>query len=190
MPAWVGRMAILKLNRSTKPHAREGMGLKAFKMAAMSSDSPLTPLDPFKGIGSGGAWIPNNPHSERLRVYHFHRASDDTLVARVWFGAGTEGPPGHAHGGSIASVLDEAMGAAAWHAGHRVIAARITVDFRKMVPIGMTATIEARVEAIHGRKIHTRARMTDAEGALCASSEGLFIVLKPEQLARLTNFNE
>ena len=155
-----------------------------------STDSPLTPLDPFTGIAAGGVWVSGDQRSDRLRGRYFHRASDNTLVARVCFGAGTEGPPGHAHGGSVASALDEAMGAAAWQAGHRVVAARITVDFRKMVPIGMEATIEARVEAVAGRKVHARARLTDAKGVLCARSEGLFIVLKPEQLARLTNFSQ
>ena len=123
--------------------------------------------------------------SDRLRVSYFHRASDDMLVARAWFGPGTEGPPGHAHGGSVASALDEAMGGAAWHAGYPVVAARITIDFRAMVPIGLEATIEARIESVDGRKIRTRATMIDSTGKIYANGEGLFIVLQPDQLARL-----
>ncbi len=149
------------------------------------SASDLTPVDPFPRLAGGGAFVSGNPQSDRLRVAYFHRASDDTLVARVWFGPGTEGPPGHAHGGSVASALDEAMGGAAWHAGHPVVAARITIDFREMVPIGLEATIEARVEQVDGRKIRTRGRMTGADGTVYADSEGLFIALAPEQLERL-----
>ena len=40
-----------------------------------------------------------------------------------------EGPPGHAHGGSMAAVLDEAMGAAAWMEGHLVVAVRLATSF-------------------------------------------------------------
>jgi hypothetical protein len=36
--------------------------------------------------------------------------------------------PGYAHGGSVAAALDEAMGGAAWWAGHQSVAARLAVD--------------------------------------------------------------
>ncbi len=151
---------------------------------ATPTGSELTPVEPFPRLAGGGAFVSGNPQSDRLRVRYFHRAGDNALVALVWFGPGTEGPPGHAHGGSVASALDEAMGGAAWHAGYPVVAARITVDFREMVPIGLEATIEARIEQVDGRKIRTRGEMT-AGGKVYASGEGLFIVLEPEQLERL-----
>jgi acyl-coenzyme A thioesterase PaaI-like protein len=148
-------------------------------------DPMLIPVDPFPRLAGGGAFVSGDPHSDRLRVRYFHRASDDTLVAVVWFGPGTEGPPGHAHGGSVASALDEAMGGAAWYAGHPVVAARISVDFREMVPIGTEATIEARIEQVDGRKIRARGRMIGNDGQLYAEGEGLFIVLEHDQLERL-----
>ncbi len=155
----------------------------------MTSNAPvdpiLTPVDPFPRLAGGGAFVSGDPQSDRLRVRYFHRSTDDMLIAMVWFGPGTEGPPGHAHGGSVASALDEAMGGAAWHAGFPVVAARITVDFREMVPIGLEATIEARVEDVSGRKIRTRGRMTDKDGKVYAEGEGLFIVLEQDQLERL-----
>jgi acyl-coenzyme A thioesterase PaaI-like protein len=151
----------------------------------LPASDDMTPVDPFPRLAGGGAFVSGNLQSDRLRVTYFHRASDDVLVAIVWFGPGTEGPPGHAHGGSVASALDEAMGGAAWHAGYPVVAARITVEFRAMVPIGLEATIEARVEGVDGRKIRTRATMTDGSGKVYADGEGLFIVLQPEQLDRL-----
>jgi acyl-coenzyme A thioesterase PaaI-like protein len=147
--------------------------------------SDLTPVDPFPRLAGGGAFVSGDPQSDRLRVSYFHRASDNVLVARVWFGPGTEGPPGHAHGGSVASALDEAMGGAAWHAGYPVVAARITIDFREMVPIGLEATIEARIERVDGRKIRTRGQLTGEGGTVYADGEGLFIVLEAGQLDRL-----
>ena len=145
----------------------------------------LTPVDPFPRLAGGGAFVSGDTQSDRLRVTYFHRASDGVLVARVWFGPGTEGPPGHAHGGSVASALDEAMGGAAWHAGYPVVAARIMIDFRAMVPIGLEGTIEARVDQVDGRKVRTRGTLTDASGKVYANGEGLFIVLEPAQLERL-----
>jgi len=150
-----------------------------------STDSDLTPVDPFPRLAGGGAFVSSDPQSDRLRVRYFHRESDNVLVALVWFGPGTEGPPGHAHGGSVASALDEAMGGAAWHAGYPVVAARLTIDFREMVPIGIEATIEARIEKVEGRKILTRGRLIGSGGKVYADGEGLFIVLEAEQLDRL-----
>ena len=150
-----------------------------------STRSDLTPVEPFPRLAGGGAFVSGDPQSDRLRVRYYHRASDDVLVALVWFGPGTEGPPGHAHGGSVASALDEAMGGAAWHAGYPVVAARITIDFREMVPIGLEATIEARIEQVDGRKIRTRGRLRDDAGKVYADGEGLFIVLEPGHLERL-----
>ena len=148
-------------------------------------DPTLTPVDPFPRLAGGGAFVSGDPQSDRLRVRYFHRKADGVLVALVWFGPGTEGPPGHAHGGSVASALDEAMGGAAWHAGYPVVAARISIDFRQMVPIGLEATVEARVEQVDGRKIRARGRLTGPDGTVYADGEGLFIVLQPDQLERL-----
>ena len=88
----------------------------------------------------------------RLRVRYFQRAKDEALVGQAWFGPDTEGPPGYAHGGSVSALLDEAMGLCSWLSGHGVVAARLTVNFRDLLPLGTTATFEAWVEKIEGRE--------------------------------------
>jgi acyl-coenzyme A thioesterase PaaI-like protein len=143
------------------------------------------PIEPFPRLASSGVYVSRDPDTNRLRVRYFHRTTDNALIATVWFGPGTEGPPGHAHGGSVASVLDEAMGAAAWHAGHPVVAARLTVDFREMVPLNAEAIAEARIERIDGRKVRTQGRLVSQSGVVFAESHGLFIILEEEQLQRL-----
>ncbi len=144
------------------------------------------PIEPFPRLATSGIFVSRDPDSTRLRVRYFHRTTDNALVATVWFGPGTEGPPGHAHGGSVASVLDEAMGAAAWHAGHPVVAARLTVDFREMVPVNAAAIAEAWIERIDGRKVRTHARLVSETGVVFAESHGLFIILEEEHLRRLS----
>ena len=48
------------------------------------------------------------------------------VLADFTFDKRHQGPPGHADGGSLAAVLDEAMGAAVWLAGHSVVAAHLS----------------------------------------------------------------
>src|SRR5262245_36696762 len=91
-----------------------------------------TPLKPFVLAGPGRPFLESG--DDRLRVLYYRREADQGLVGLAWFGPGAQGPPGCAHGGSIMSVLDEAMGAACWQAGHRVMAARLTTNFRAPVP--------------------------------------------------------
>jgi acyl-coenzyme A thioesterase PaaI-like protein len=145
-----------------------------------------TPIEPFPVAGTSGMFVSRDPSGVRFRIRYFYRAHDAMLVAAVWFGPGTEGPPGHAHGGSIAAVLDEGMGAAAWHAGHPVVAARLTIDFRSMVALGTEATLEARVEHVDGRKVRVLGRLLGRYGGVLAEAHGLFIVPSEERRAQLT----
>lgn len=86
-----------------------------------------------------------------------------------------QGPPGHAHGGCLSAVLDEAMGAAVWCAGHPVVAARLEVDFRKAVPLGVACRAEAWVTAVDGRKVWAESELRLADGSLATKGRGLYV---------------
>ena len=81
----------------------------------------------------------------------------------------------------MAAVLDEAMGAAAWMAGHTVVAARVTINFRSMLSLESEVLLEAWVDRVEGRKVITRSRLVDRAGGCCAEGEGLFVVLDAER---------
>ncbi len=136
-------------------------------------------------LGAGRSFVSGEPHSDRLRVRYYKRASDGALVGKAWFGPGAEGPPMHAHGGATAAVLDEVMGTACWVAGHPVLAARITSTFRRPLPLGTTALLEAFVERVERRKVFTRARVFGADGLVYAEGEGLYIELSAERFTEL-----
>lgn len=138
---------------------------------------PLEPLAPQ----SMRSFVSGDPSGQRLRVRYFRRGDDGALVGRVWFGPDAQGPPGHAHGGSMAAVLDEAMGAGAWLAGHTVVAARIGVSFRAMLPLGTIALVETWVESVDGRKVTTRGRLSGPGGDVFAESDGLFVAIALEK---------
>ncbi|MEW6323477.1 MAG: PaaI family thioesterase [Acidobacteriota bacterium] len=141
------------------------------------------PVQPFPELAAARSFVSGDPAGERMRVAYFRTDASESLYARAWFGPGAEGPPGQAHGGAIAAVLDEAMGAVTWMHGHKAVAGRIGVTFNQFVPLGTDTTVEAWVDQVDGRKVATRARMTDPRGQLLAESDGVFVVMPPERLA-------
>jgi acyl-coenzyme A thioesterase PaaI-like protein len=134
-------------------------------------------IDPFPRIRPKRSFVSESEDSDRLRIAYFRRGDEPVLHARVWFGPGSEGPPGYAHGGAVAAALDESLGGVAWMLGHQVVVARLTVDFRNMVVLGVDATLEASVVGIEGRKVMCRARLTDG-ATLLAEAEGLCVTIK------------
>jgi hypothetical protein len=160
-------------------------------MSQSSAGDPLlrpapewTPFDPFpngpatRSYVSGSAAAAEN----RTRVAYFRNGGSDHLHACVWFGPLSEGPPDSVHGGAIAAVLDEAMGASCWMNHHPVVGARITINYRHLVPLGFSGRVEAWIDHIERRKCFITSRLTDESGKIHAEGEGLFIKLTPEQL--------
>src|SRR6185436_14293286 len=138
------------------------------------------PIEPFpRAAQSKRSYVSGNPDGDRLRVAYFRQGDEAMLRAKVWFGPGTEGPPGISHGGAVASALDESIGGVAWMLGHRVLVARLTVDFRNPVALGTDATIESTIVNVDGRKITCKARMTNGE-TLLAEAEGLCVRLREQ----------
>lgn len=124
----------------------------------------------------GRSFVSGDIDGDRLRIWYFLRDEDAMLCAKVWFGIGAEGPPGHAHGGSMAAVLDEAMGFASWVAGHPVVAATITVNFRHKLPLETVFRVEAWVEQVENKKVITKGRIFDPETErVFSDAEGIFI---------------
>lgn len=131
---------------------------------------------PFPDTGPSVSFVSAGATGRRLRVAYFKRP-DGQLVGRAWFGPETEGPPGHVHGGAIAAVLDETIGAAAWAAGFPVVVASLKVDFRHMLPLNTDATFETHLESVDGRKVHTRGRLLGPDGQVMAEGSALCVML-------------
>ncbi len=141
-----------------------------------------TKLPPQSHIGLGCSFVSGDPTGPRMRVAYFVRDVDRAMAGRVWFGPLAQGPPKHAHGGAIASLLDEVMGAAGWLAGHRVVAAKIEVDFKRPVQLGSTCTFEGSVAKVDGRRVHMVGALTLPDGAIASTSSGLYIVIDIDKL--------
>jgi acyl-CoA thioesterase FadM len=85
----------------------------------------------------------------------------------------------------MAALLDEAMGLAAWIGGRAVVAAKIEVEFRTMLPLHCEAQFETAVDRVDGRKVHIRGRLHDVDGVAFAESRGLFIEIGGDRFNEL-----
>lgn len=143
------------------------------------------PFDRSKTGVSEAFFVSGDPNPDRLQVQYWVRNTDQHVFGRAYFGKQTQGPPGHAHGGSIAALLDEAMGIASWVAGHPVVAAEITLKFRRSLPLHTVPEFHAWVERVDGRKVFARAVLVNELGDRYADGSGLFMVLSPARMEEL-----
>ena len=98
----------------------------------------------------------------------------ETYASPVSFSEQHQGGPGLVHGGIVGAALDEACGLlATWHR-FPAVTARITIRYRRPVPIRRTLRISARVTADRGRRIEVAAELRDGD-ELLAEAEGAFL---------------
>jgi len=133
-------------------------------------------------------FVSGDPSGHRLNVRYYQRNGEQVLLGKVIFGPGTQGPPDHAHGGAQAALLDEAMGGAAWLAGHPVVAANLDITFRQMLPLGTLCLVETRVTSVEGRKVRTSGVIRSRDGQrIFSEGTALFVVLDETRIDHLSD---
>jgi uncharacterized protein (TIGR00369 family) len=92
------------------------------------------------------------------------------------------GPPGHAHGGIIATILDEAMGK--MNKLRKVVALtrEMRIEYIKPVPLDQPLTVTSREQKVEGREHTNVAEITDDQGRLLARSTGVFVAVDPARM--------
>ena len=101
---------------------------------------------------------------------------DGTLTSEFTLTEKQQGPPGHAHGGASAAILDETMGLVVWAAGHKVAAANIEVNYHKPLPLHQPLKLEARITQTENRKIFSTGEIKLLDGAIAVSGRGIYVV--------------
>ena len=141
----------------------------------LGGEAGWIPFDAPSLVGESLRFVSGDPEGNRFRV-RYYRDSEKHLHARIWFGPETGGPPGHAHGGSLAAVMDEALGLAAWAAGYSIVVGNLNVSFRTMLPLLKVVTLESRVVSAEGRKVMVHGRIF-CGGTTYAEAECLCITI-------------
>jgi len=124
----------------------------------------------------------DNPDGMRLRFYL--DPDGRTFVCRFRLGRRYQGPPGHAHGGIIATILDEAMGKVNRLRSVVALTRQLRVEYLKPVPLGRPLLVESREKNVRGRRHTNVAEIRDQRGQVLARSHAVFIALDRKRLKR------
>lgn len=136
------------------------------------ADRPL-PSHHEDCLGCGRA----NPHGHHLVV---HRDGEDAVTAVHTFDERHVGAPGIAHGGAVATVLDDLFGFTLYLVNELAVTRSLSVEYVRPVRLGTAYQLRAHVGHREGRKLHLEATLTDALGQLVVRSEALFLVVDVE----------
>ncbi|MGW7622205.1 PaaI family thioesterase [Streptomyces antimycoticus] len=103
-----------------------------------------------------------------------------SVAAEFTVRSGHQGAPGLAHGGVLAAALDETLGALNWLQRVITVTGRLETDFVRPVPVGTELHLEARVTAVHGRKVYCSAtgRIGAPDGPVAVRAQALFIEVR------------
>ena len=102
-------------------------------------------------------------------------ARDDGSVAgRFFVKQDHQGPPGYAHGGILATALDEAMALLVHHAGIHALTTGLEIRLLAPAPVGAFVDVVASLETREGRRIELSCVAT-SEDVEVATARGTFV---------------
>lgn len=122
----------------------------------------------------------NNPEGMRLRFTYDEE--QEKFICRFRLSKRYTGPPGHCHGGIIATILDEAMGKVNVPRNVVAVTAEITVNYLKPVPLNKPLLVESWEVKVKGRRHIYTAQIMNQKGEVLARSRGLFIAIDPHKM--------
>jgi acyl-coenzyme A thioesterase PaaI-like protein len=125
-------------------------------------------FDPFS-LGGGRL------HPSSIEI-EFRRDGPAAVAARCNVHGMFQGPPGRAHGGVVALIIDELMGMVNRVAARRAFTARLQVHLRAPAPVDVELTFRAWEHEVDGRKVTVRAEGRYNE-ALIVEADALFIAV-------------
>jgi uncharacterized protein (TIGR00369 family) len=105
------------------------------------------------------------------------RRPEGGVAGRFFVKQDHQGPPGYAHGGVVATALDEAMSLLVHERGKLALTARLEVDLLAPVAVGTFVEVSADVSEVSGRRIEVEAAALDEAGTALGKARGTFVEL-------------
>jgi uncharacterized protein (TIGR00369 family) len=122
-----------------------------------------------------------NEHGLKLQLHLEERRSWTEFALEDRF----EGWRGVTHGGIIATVLDEVMAWALVAEDNWGVTARMTLDFKRPVPVGTKVRADGWIVRSRRRLVDTAGQIVDGDGAVLATAEAVYLAAGEERKREL-----
>jgi uncharacterized protein (TIGR00369 family) len=136
----------------------------------------------YMNLQKNNCFVCGQDNPDGMRLKFILDEARQTFVCNFRLSNRYTGPPGHAHGGIIASILDDAMGKV--NKLHHVVALtrEMTVEYLKPVPLHQPLRVEGREIEKRGRTHVNAAEILNENNEVLARSRGIFIAIDPEKM--------
>ena len=118
----------------------------------------------------------SHPCSPELRW----QEASNRITGTVKFNQAFEGPPGHVHGGWVASVLDHLMGMTHVRTGHPGMTGGLSVRYLKPTPLNQVIEVSAQATELDDKRTEVKAEMRFGE-TTTAKAEAIFVRVEREK---------
>jgi len=142
-----------------------------------ATDRPAFEFEPHNCFACGEL----NEHGLRLQLHLEAQRSWTEFVLEDRF----EGWRGVTHGGIIATILDEVMAWALVAEDNWGVTARMTLDFKRPVPIGTKVRADGWIVRSRRRLVETAGQIVDAEGTILATADAVYVAAGEERKREL-----
>ena len=137
----------------------------------MSETITLAPNPANKCFGCGG------DNAGGMKLTFEQDNVNRRIVGRFVLGERYQGGGGFAHGGIIATLLDEAMGKVCRFRQVRAVTAELTVEYLKPVNVQSEIVVEGRETEQKGRNLFMTGEIRNETGEVLARGRGRFVVI-------------
>jgi hypothetical protein len=149
---------------------------------------PSPDIDPREIFPTSPVVGAANPVAPPAHIWAVEGEHVREIRGQVTFGYAYEGPPTCVHGGAIAALFDELLGACNIIADRAGMTGTLTIRYRKPTPLLQPLDLVARHERQEGRKSFAWGGIY-SNGELTAEAEGIFIMMNPGRMLEMVQTN-
>lgn len=141
------------------------------EVKTVSETLRLEPNPANQCFGCGGA------NDDGMKLTFEQDNARRRIVGRFVLGQRYQGGGGMAHGGIIATLLDEAMGKACRFREVRAVTAELSVEYLKPVGVQEEIVVEGWETEQKGRNLFHAGEIRNAAGEVLARGRGRFVII-------------